>query len=97
VIPYSFHPEAEAELFEAASHYESRVAGLGQAFATEADRVISFLRAYPDAGFPVDRKRRRMSMDRFPYAIVYQRLPEALLIIAIAHFRRRPNYWRRRK
>jgi toxin ParE1/3/4 len=97
VIPYSFHPEAEAELAEAASHYESQVAGLGHAFAAEAERVISLLRAYPDVGSSVGRKHRRLSMDRFPYSVVYQHDPEVLLIIAIAHFRRRPRYWRRRK
>jgi len=97
VIPYSFHPEAEAELFEAASHYESQLTGLGQAFTAEAERIISLLCAYPDVGSPLGSRRRRMSMDRFPYAIVYQRDPKSLLIIAVAHFRRRPKYWRRRK
>jgi plasmid stabilization system protein ParE len=97
VTPYSFHPKAEAELSEAAAHYESQVTGLGRAFAAEAERIISLLRTHPDTGSSLGLRRRRMSMDRFPYWIVYQRDPESLLIIAVAHFRRRPGYWRRRK
>jgi hypothetical protein len=53
VIPYAFHPEAEAELGAAASFYESRNVGFGGAFAAEVQRVVALLREYPDTGSPV--------------------------------------------
>jgi hypothetical protein len=53
VIPYSFHPAAEAEFADAALHYDSRVAGLGRQFSAEVQRIIALIRAYPDAGAPV--------------------------------------------
>jgi toxin ParE1/3/4 len=53
VIPYSFHPEAEAEFADAARLYESRVTGLGRHFSAEVQRIISHIREYPDAGTPV--------------------------------------------
>jgi hypothetical protein len=31
---------------------------------------------------------------RFPYAIIL--LTDARIVIAVAHLRRRPNYWRKR-
>jgi len=40
VIPYTFHPDADAELEEAALFYESRMAGLGRSFAAEVERTI---------------------------------------------------------
>ena len=42
MIPYSFHPDADTELAEAAFFYESRMRGLGKSFAAEVDRTISF-------------------------------------------------------
>ncbi len=97
MIPCTFHPEAEAELDEAARFYESRVMSLGQQFVAEVQRVVSFIRKYPDAGAPVRLPVRRALVDRFPYAEVYRRERESVQILAVAHVRKRPGYWRRRK
>ncbi len=63
----------------------------------EVQRIITLVREYPDAGAPVRLPVRRVIVDRFPYAVVYRREREAIHILAIAHLRRRPNYWRRRE
>jgi toxin ParE1/3/4 len=97
VIPYSFHPEAETELADAAIFYESRMVGLGRSFATEVEKTVSLIREYPDAGMALGVRHRRMLVHGFPYTVVYQRNPEAVFIIAVAHHSRRPTYWRRRK
>ena len=97
MIPYSFHPEAEAQLTAAAEFYESRVAGLGRLFSAEVQRTIALVREYPDAGAPVRLPIRRALVDRFPYTVVYRRDRDLVQILAIAHLHRRPSYWRRRK
>lgn len=97
MIPYSFHPDADAELDEAAVFYESRVRGLGQSFASEVDRTISLIREFPKAGSPSGRTARKALVDRFPYSIIYRHTADAVVIVAVAHGRRRPGYWRRRK
>jgi plasmid stabilization system protein ParE len=97
VIPYTFHPEADAELEEAALFYESRLAGLGKSFAAEVERTIALVREFPEAGSQVGTRRRRVLVARFPYSIVYRQDPDAIVIVAVAHQRRRPGYWRRRK
>ncbi len=97
MIPYSFHPEAEAELEDASLFYESRMPGLGKSFAAEVERTIVLIREYPDAGSPTALPRRRVLVARFPYSVVYRRDPDAIVIVAVAHQRRRPSYWRRRK
>jgi plasmid stabilization system protein ParE len=96
VIPYTFHPDADAELEEAALFYESRMAGLGRSFAAEVERTVALVREYPDAGSTVGPKRRRVLVARFPYSIVYRQDSDAIVIVAVAHQRRRPGYWRRR-
>lgn len=97
MIPYSFHPEADSELEEASVFYESRMDGLGRLFAAEVQRTISLIRQFPDAGSAAGPSRRRVLVPRFPYAIVYRRDPESIVILAVAHQKRRPGYWRRRK
>lgn len=97
MIPHSFHPDAESELAEAALFYESRVAGLGKSFAAEIESTIALVRQFPDAGSPLGPAHRRVLVARFPYAVVYRRNPDSVAIVAIAHQRRRPGYWRRRR
>jgi plasmid stabilization system protein ParE len=97
LISCSFHPEAEAELEDASVFYESRMPGLGKSFAAEVERTIYLIREFPDAGSPAGRMRRRVLVARFPYAVVYHHNAENLVIVAVAHQRRRAGYWRQRK
>lgn len=97
MIPYRFHPDADAELEDAALFYETRVVGLGKSFAAEIEQTLSLVREFPEAGSPVGSTRRRVLVARFPYSIVYRQDPSSIVIIAVAHQRRRPGYWRRRK
>ena len=66
MIPYKFHPDAEAELGDASLFYESRMAGLGKSFAAEVERTISLVREFPEAGSPVGPRRRQVVVARFP-------------------------------
>lgn len=50
----------------------------------------------PELGAPWRGTNRRMPLRRFPYSIVYLLLPEEIRVIAIAHQRRKPGYWRGR-
>jgi plasmid stabilization system protein ParE len=96
VNPARFHPEAAREFEEAASFYESRVAGLGESFHREVRRTVSLIQEYPSAGASVRPGIRRVIVDRFPFSIVYQVRAARIEIIAVAHHRRRPGYWRGR-
>ena len=97
MIPYKFHPDADAELEGAALFYESRLSGLGKTCAAEVEQKISRVREFPESGTTVGSRRSRVLIARFPYSIVYRQDPDAIVIVAIAHQRRRPGYWRRRK
>jgi len=97
VTAHLFHSDAADELEEATVFYESRVAGLGKSFLAEVQRTVSLIERYPDAGAVISRNLRRVRLDRFPYSVVYRRTADAIVIIALAHQRRRPGYWRGRK
>jgi toxin ParE1/3/4 len=76
--------------------YEAATSGLGAGFLDEVGRVINILREHPDLGQPVGQGFRRALLHRFPFSLIYAVEERAILIVAIAHQRRRPDYWRNR-
>ena len=90
-----FHPAARAELLDAVAYYEGQARGLGAQFAAEAERVVGLLAESPGLGAPVagHDHLRRWPLRRFPYYVLYRPEPSALLVLAVAHERRRPGYW----
>lgn len=96
MIAYSFHPAADVEFEEASVFYESRMPGLGKSFAAEVENTISLIREFPEAGSPIGFSHRRAVVARFPYSVVYRQYPDYIVIVAVAHQRRRPGYWRHR-
>ena len=95
-MTYEFHPAAEQEFVEAAAYYERNVTGLGQRFGREVRHAIERLLEYPEMGSPVDVDLRRLVLVRFPYVLIYCFTPDMVTIVAVAHARRRPGYWRAR-
>ncbi len=91
-----FHPEAERELIEAAVRYELQVPGLGERFGEEVREAADFLLEHPEIGRPVEPDLRQLVLSRFPFTLIYAVPPETIHILAIAHHRRRPGYWRSR-
>jgi len=95
--PVSFHAMAEQELNDAASYYNALRPGLGQAFLDEVERAVTHILAYPEAAPLVNRIVRKKLVRRFPYSMMYSIRFEDLRILAIAHQKRRPFYWRGRR
>ena len=61
-------------------------------------RAIDRLGLNPEVGNPMsaDQKTRRLFVARFPYQIVYRVRPREIVIVALAHLKRRPGYWKHR-
>ena len=94
-------PEAEAELGEAALWYENHRTGLGSDFLGRVDLALSRLNRWPRAGgavpgLPVELDVRRVPVDRYPYHLIYLLATDVIRILAVAHDRRMPGYWRSR-
>jgi toxin ParE1/3/4 len=89
-----FHPAARRELEEAIDRYNAERQGLGREFREEVQRVLALLTRFPGLGQPGRGSVRRMMLSRFPYHIYYRLLEsDNLRILAVAHNRRRPEYW----
>ncbi|MBI2994132.1 MAG: type II toxin-antitoxin system RelE/ParE family toxin [Gammaproteobacteria bacterium] len=81
---------------EAARFYERETEGLGADFLDDVQRAIDRLRDNPRLGLTITTELRRSLLSRFPFSVIYAVEPEGLLIVAVAHQRRRPGYWRGR-
>ena len=92
-----FHPAAEKELIETSAFYDNEVPGLGERFVAEVERAITLVVERPNIGEKIDKGRRRMVLARFPYSLIYSTESNDLWILAIAHQRRHPGYWRGRR
>jgi len=90
--------EASTEFAAAVSWYEEQRPGLGGEFFDAIVQTTSLIQAQPEIGtLSSDRRTRRMLVHRFPYQVVYRLSNEEVIIVAIAHLKRKPGYWRRRK
>lgn len=91
------HPAALAELQDATTFYLAHAgAPLARAFIDEFDRVTCLLLANPGLGAGLRGDLRQYPLRRFPYLVIYQVSAEQLWVIAVAHQRRAPGYWKRR-
>jgi plasmid stabilization system protein ParE len=88
--------EAADEARAAAEWYAERNPVAATAFELEVRRAFREIVQAPGARPAHLEGTRRFLLQRFPYEIVYCVRGEVVLIVAIAHCKRRPGYWRDR-
>jgi plasmid stabilization system protein ParE len=93
-----FVEDAKLELLDALAYYNGRTPGAGDRFLDEvldtADRICEAPERYPveDDGY------RRWRLVVFPYSLRYEIAANGNIdIVAVAHARRRPGYFRGRR
>jgi len=90
--------DALAELDAAAAFYSAQVnVELARAFVDEFERVVNIISSSPQIGAIFRGSWRRYFLRKFPYSVIYQISQGELRVIAVAHQRRRPTYWAKRK
>ena len=95
--PIEFHRSAVREAAAAYVWYADRSERAAGWFLEELDYAVSEVSEHPER-FPVYlADTRRFLFRRFPYLLVYRDLPDRVEVIAVAHGKRRPGYWGRRK
>ena len=94
--PILLHPEAVAEAAAAYGWYRRRSASAARRFRAEFElagaRITETPGAFPEQSIGT----RRYLLHRFPYHVVYRERGEAIEVIAVAHAKRRPGYWKSR-
>ena len=92
------HRLAVAEIDREVDYYESHQPGLGIELEDEIDATFSLILRFPEvAPRWRDRSDRRVAvLGRFPFTIPYQITHEGIVVLALAHTSRRPDYWSKR-
>ncbi len=90
--------EAEAEMVEAAQYYNEHQPELGSDFLDKVDAALESLAADPlRYGFYRSSKIvRSVRLARFPYRLLFVVGPARVVVVAVAHLHRHPDYWKHR-
>lgn len=92
----SFLPAAQDELDEAFIWYEEQAIGLGYEFLDEIDQSIRLIATFPKLQTRIDKNLRRCLVNRFPFGVFYGISGEDIIVVAVAHLKRKPLYWLKR-
>jgi plasmid stabilization system protein ParE len=94
--PVEVHPDAEADADEAFEWYWARSESAALGFDVELRNAIDTLRRSPGICAAYLPGTRRMMLHRYPFFLVFRELPRKIQILAVAHSKRLPGYWRER-
>lgn len=91
-----FLEAARDEFREAILYYNVQSPGLGATFRDEVKAAVRRITKQPLAWHLMKGNIRRCQTSRFPYGIIYEPLPEEIVIIAVGHLHRSPLFWQDR-
>ncbi len=89
----AFLPLAQSELDDAFAWYEDQAVGLGYEFLDELDKSLRLIASFPKLQPLVGKQVRRCLINRFPYGIFFGVSTETIIVVAVAHLKRKPAYW----
>jgi plasmid stabilization system protein ParE len=92
--PLTYHPEASDEIDEAYSWYAMQSVQAADGFYEELFPAVNRVRQHPGLFAQYLHGTQRVVLHRYPFSVVYRNLPSEIQIIAVAHAKRRPGYWR---
>lgn len=94
--------EAEVEIESARQYLNQTAPKLGERFLDELSDTLDQIRLAPDSfplleTLPVKHSYRRALLKPFRYALIFEIHEDTLLVVALTHTSRRPNYWLSRR
>jgi len=96
VIGYRLLLAADEEMNDAAAFDEAAASGLGSDFLDDMQHAIDAVQEMPEIGPAVQDSFRHILLRRFPFSIIYALDSNSIVVVAVAHQRRRPGYWKGR-
>jgi plasmid stabilization system protein ParE len=94
-LGFRIAPSVWTVLAEAQAWYEDQRSGLGTEFMAAVEGGLDDIRRAPEQ-WPIwrfDRPYRKRVLGRFPYVIFYVIEHDAIVVLAVAHTKRRPGHW----
>ena len=84
---------AEKEFYISQEYYEEQQINLGNKFKSEVYNTLKRIQKFPNMFVKVKKDIRKYIVNKFPFNILYSIEGNNILVIAIAHHHRNPDYW----
>ncbi|MBD3228699.1 MAG: type II toxin-antitoxin system RelE/ParE family toxin [Candidatus Lokiarchaeota archaeon] len=94
----TFVLEAEEEMNISAQYYNQQASGLGLDFLKKIEKSLEYILKDPER-WPIAYKNiHKYNIRRFPFSLyyVFEKNKDKIIILAVAHQRRKPEYWKKR-
>jgi len=91
-----FLKPAEGEVEEAVTYFDQQRPGLGDRFEQDLRATVDFVLEHPLSGESLNQRVRKCGFRTFRYNLIYLIDELEIIVVAVAHHRRRPGYWHRR-
>jgi len=92
----AFDPDARAEFLAAVGYYEECRSGLGHRLRLHVESAVQSIGEDPFRFRVLHPPFRRCLLQKFPYSVIFSIESEYILIVAVAHVKRKPGYWHER-
>jgi plasmid stabilization system protein ParE len=87
----AYHPAVQKDVNGILAYYEGVSTELADEFWKELGLIIELISANPQRGHPVRPGLLRVNLRRFPYHVLFRRLPLCIRIIVVRHNKRHPK------
>ena len=91
--PVEYLPAARLDVEESAGWYEEQEPGVGERFEAAVALTEQKLQRNPMLGTPHRRNTRKWRVKSFPHSIIYREEADRIVVVAVAHAKRREDYW----
>ncbi len=94
--PADFLPGARADFDSSFDWYASQSKTAAERFSIAVDSALSRIARDPEQFVRIDARHRECLVKRFPFRIIFRMEASRIVVVAIAHAKRRPGYWKGR-
>jgi plasmid stabilization system protein ParE len=94
--PVDFLPGARLDFDVSFDWYAVRSTVAAERFSVAVETALSRVAGNPDQFAEIDARHRECIVRRFPFRIVFRVEASRIVVVAIAHAKRRPGYWKGR-
>ena len=91
-----WHPDAEAEYLASFQWYYDRNSDAADAFEIELERALTLIARNPKTWPPYVHQTQKIGLRHYPFNLVFRESSRGVEVIAVAHQRRKPGYWKDR-
>ena len=96
MLPINYLPSARKDFDASFDWYADRSTIAAARFANAVDAATARISENAKTLAWVDRVHQECPVKKFPFRIIFRQVEDQILIVAIAHAKRLPKYWRSR-